>query len=171
MQRKPLVSERLSAGCAQESSKAQSGSSHPPPTWIAIRWKDVKGLPAYVARYRKRKFSPVFDDRQFHFDAPGWGERIEALSLDAAHIGARDGTANAADDRRTVSPAAGRRSAARARCGLRGFRTPASFRRGYIAAEVFTRLIEFVNRKWLGWVVSTDVGFLLARGPDLDTAR
>lgn len=43
---------------------------------------------------------------------------------------------------------------------------PASFRHGDIAAEVFTRLIEFVKKEGLGRVVSTETGFLLARGPD-----
>ena len=43
---------------------------------------------------------------------------------------------------------------------------PASFRHGDIAAEVFTRLSEFVKRGNLGRVVSTETGFLLARDPD-----
>jgi len=43
---------------------------------------------------------------------------------------------------------------------------PASFRHGDIAAEVFTRLIEFMKRKDLGRVVSTETGFLLGHDPD-----
>ena len=43
---------------------------------------------------------------------------------------------------------------------------PASFRHGDIAAEVFVRLSEFVRRRDLGRVVSTETGFLLARDPD-----
>lgn len=43
---------------------------------------------------------------------------------------------------------------------------PASFRHGDIAAEVFTRLSEFVRQEDLGRVVSTETGFLLARDPD-----
>jgi len=36
---------------------------------------------------------------------------------------------------------------------------PASFRHGDIAAEVFTRLSEFVRQRGLGRVVSTETGF------------
>ena len=43
---------------------------------------------------------------------------------------------------------------------------PASFRHGGIAAEVFTRLAEYVREGNLGRVVSTETGFLLARDPD-----
>jgi Uma2 family endonuclease len=43
---------------------------------------------------------------------------------------------------------------------------PATFRHGDVAAEVFTRLSEYVRRRDLGRVVSTETGFLLARNPD-----
>jgi len=43
---------------------------------------------------------------------------------------------------------------------------PASFRHGDIAAEVFTRLSDFVRQRRLGRVVSTETGFLLACDPD-----
>lgn len=56
----------------------------PIPLRLAIRWKHEEGLPGYVARFRKWKFSPVFDDSQFHFDAPDGAERIEVLPEGAA---------------------------------------------------------------------------------------
>jgi Uma2 family endonuclease len=50
--------------------------------------------------------------------------------------------------------------------GLMVSEPPASFRHGDIAAEVFTRLSEYVRQRDLGRVVSTETGFLLARNPD-----
>jgi Uma2 family endonuclease len=50
--------------------------------------------------------------------------------------------------------------------GLKVSEPPASFRHGDIAAEVFTRLSEYVRQRHLGRVVSTETGFLLARNPD-----
>ncbi len=50
--------------------------------------------------------------------------------------------------------------------GLQVTEPPASFRHGDIAAEVFTRLSEFVRQRDLGRVVSTETGFLLASNPD-----
>jgi len=50
--------------------------------------------------------------------------------------------------------------------GLDVSEPPASFRHGDIAAEVFTRLSEYVRPRDLGRVVSTETGFLLARNPD-----
>jgi len=56
----------------------------PIPLRIAIRWRLEEGLPGYVARFRKWKFSPLFDESQFHFDAPDGAERIEVLPEGAA---------------------------------------------------------------------------------------
>jgi hypothetical protein len=56
----------------------------PIPLKITITWKLEEGRPTYVARFREWKFSPVFDESQFDFDAPDGAELIEVLPRDVA---------------------------------------------------------------------------------------
>ncbi len=56
----------------------------PVPQRLVITWKQEEGRPSYVARFRKWKFSPSFDESQFRFVAPPDAERIEVIPVSPA---------------------------------------------------------------------------------------
>jgi len=56
----------------------------PIPQKLVITWKYEEGLPSYVARFRKWRFSLPSDESQFRFVAPPDAERIEVIPVSPA---------------------------------------------------------------------------------------